>query len=401
MKKLHLLLLVAFTGITAFAQKTIQSTLKDITTGEPVEMATITADGTTISTISNAEGVFRLSLPANAATLTVSHLNYKPYTVSVANAGDEIHLEPSIITLEEVVVSSIPVEDLLKSAVKTSKKRLEKSLLLNTYYREFIKINGRDVRFADGLVDFYVKRKSGAADVYVQQSRAKKMISKGEKSLFKYGGDSITAKDEKDLENVSVYRVDEAISDGYNFKMTEKILSYSKDYDYTLKTRQDKNGRNLQIVTIKPKTGTKAGIYSGTVTYDTQTMLILETNIGYDPAYIQNAIHAKFLGFDLLIFASEKRTVFTLDKDKYIVTYNKSRIGLHIKYKDKFDDSMECVSDVVVNNFKETEEGPDRDTRFKGKALYAAGTHYTTEFWKNSNALVLTAAEEKLLQSME
>ena len=140
MKKLYLLLLVLFTGLSAFAQKTIQSKIKDLTTGEPVEMATISAEGTTISTVSNAEGSFRITVPDNVSTLSISHLNYKPFSVSIAEASGEINLEPSVITLEEVVVSNVPVDGLLRGAVKASKKKLEKSLLLNTYYLSLIHI---------------------------------------------------------------------------------------------------------------------------------------------------------------------------------------------------------------------------------------------------------------------
>jgi hypothetical protein len=400
MKKLYLLLLVLFTSLSAFAQKTIQSKIKDLTTGEPVEMATISAEGTTISTVSNAEGNFRITVPDNVTKLSISHLNYKPFSVSIAEASGEINLEPSIITLEEVVVSNVPVDGLLRGAVKTSKKKLEKSLLLNTYYREFVKINGKYTRFSDGLVDFYVKRKSGAADVYVQQSRALKLVKKGDKAILTHNKDSISAEDEKSIENVNLYSLDDAISGGYNFKIIEKILGNSKDYNFVLKTRQDKSGRDLQIVAISPKPGSK-GLYSGSVTYDTKTMLILESSYAIDPLYKQNTVDVKFFGFHVVLTANEKKTIFTNDNDKYIIKYNKGRLGMHMEFRDKIDDEMEFLSDVVVNNYKETEETPDKKARFKGKSLYSAGNKFTTEFWKNSNALLLTAAEEKILKSVE
>lgn len=400
MKKIYLLLLVLCAGVSAFAQKTIQSKIKDMATGEPVEMATITAEGTTISTVSNAEGSFRITLPASVTQLNISHLNYRPYTINVADASDEINLEPSIFTLEEVVVTNQPVEGLLRGAVKASKKKMEKSLLLNTYYREFVKINGRYVRFADGLVDFYVKRKSGAADVYVNQSRTRKLVKVGDTKIMTRGGDSITQADMQTIESIGVYKIDDAIETSYNFGLVNKIASDADLYDLTLKTRQDKNGRNLQIVSIKPKAGGK-GLYMGTVTYDTATNLILDANIQIDPAFISNAPEVKIFGIYLRITAIEKHTSFVLDKDKYIVSYNKGRVGIYIKFRDKIDDNMEFLNDMVVNNHKETEETPDRATRFRGKNLYNAGNHYTTEFWKNSNALLLTAAEEAILKSME
>lgn len=400
MKKIYLLLFVLCTGISAFAQKTIQSKIKDLTTGEPVEMATVSADGTTISTVSNAEGSFRIIVPNDATTLSISHLNYKPFSVSVAEASGEINLEPSIITLEEIVVSNVPVDGLLRGAVKASKKKLEKSLLLNTYYREFVKINGKYTRFSDGLVDFYVKRKSGAADVYVNQSRAIKLVKKGDKGILTHGNDSISEADERSLETVNLYKLDDAVSDAYNFKIIEKILGNAKDYNFVLKTRQDKSGRDLQIVAISPKPGSE-GLYSGSVTYDTKTMLILESSYAIDPLYKKNTVDIRFLGFHIVLTANEKKTIFTNDNDKYIMKYNKGRLSMHMEYKQKLNDEMEFLSDVVVNNYKETEETPDKSKRFKGKSLYSAGSHYTAEFWKNSNALLLTTAEENILKAVQ
>lgn len=400
MKNVYLLLFVFITSLSAVAQKTIKSTIKDLSTGEPVEMATISADGTSISTVSNAEGNFSITIPDNTTTLSISHLNYKPYTVNTADAAAEIHLEPSIITLEEIVVSNQPVDGLLRGAVKASKKKLEKSLLLNTYYREFIKINGKYTRFSDGLVDFYVKRKSGAADVYVNQSRAIKLIKKGDKGVLTYAKDTISEADEKSIENVNLYSIDDAVSGAYNFKVIEKILGTATEYDFQLKTRQDQSGRDLQIVNISPKPG-KKGFYTGKVVYDTKTMLIMEYNYAIDPLYIKNTIDVKLLGFHFVFTAHEKKTIFTNDNDKYIIKYNKGRVAVHMEYKKKINDEMEFLSDVVVNNYKETEETPDKSKRFKGKSLYTAGNHFTTEFWKNSNALLLTSAEEKLIKSVE
>lgn len=400
MKKLYLLLFVLCTSLSVFAQRTLQSTLKDLTTGEPIEMASVSAEGTTISTVSNAEGSFRITVPNDVSTLNISHLNYKPISLKVTEVSGEIHLEPSIITLEEIVVSNVPVDGLLRGAIKASKKKLEKSLLLNTYYREFVKINGKYTRFSDGLVDFYVKRKSGAANVYVNQSRAIKLVKKGDKGILTHGNDSISEDDEKSLETVNLYSLDDAVSGAYNFKVIEKILGNSENYNFVLKTRQDKSGRDLQIVAISPKQGSK-GLYSGSVTYDTKTMLILESSYAIDPLYKKNTVNIKFLGFHIVLTANEKKTIFTNDNDKYIMKYNKGRLGMHMEYRDKINDEMEFLSDVVVNNYKETEETPDKSTRFKGKSLYSAGNHYTTEFWKNNNALLLTAAEEKLIKSVE
>lgn len=154
-----LLALLLFVTAVSFAQTTIKGTLKDINTNQPIELATISADGTNIVTVSNSEGVFRITVPQSVTQVTISHLSYRDYTIKKEQfAQEDIFLEPSGIELEEVVVSNLTPEQILKQVVDKTKKRLEKSLYLNTYYREFAKVDGTYTKFSDGLLDFNVKK---------------------------------------------------------------------------------------------------------------------------------------------------------------------------------------------------------------------------------------------------
>ena len=401
MKRLLFLLLLM--PLAAVAQNiTISGTLKDSQTNEPVDMASIGAADSNISTISNETGNFRLTLPQGTEKIYFSHLNYKTYTLTLEGKDQsiDIKMEPNTIELEEVVVTNQPINGLLKAAVDASQKRFEKSILMNTYYREFAKINNNYLKFADGLLDYYIKRKSGAADLYVQQSRAKQLIPNGQKVFkkLKYTKDG----DNTDLAStMNIYDVRDAIADASHFKGVKRILSDDDKYNFELKLRKNSNGKDVEIVKITPKPEVKEMLLEGQVIYESDTKLIVDIELRTAKSHEQYSEMINVLLFKFKILSLAKRTGFRTDNGKYIMAYCQNRASFYILNKNQFDDTFEFMSDVITIDYKEGEFEFDKKKKYKNKDLFAAGNNYTSEYWKTSNMLLLTGEEEKILKSFE
>lgn len=77
MKKLLLLLFMQVAAIAAFAQTTLQGTVKDAN-GEPVSGATIVEKGTNNGTFSGGDGSFRINYKDENAVLVVTMMGYEP-----------------------------------------------------------------------------------------------------------------------------------------------------------------------------------------------------------------------------------------------------------------------------------------------------------------------------------
>ena len=87
---------------------TVTGVVRDSATGEPLPAANIRIDGTTRGTITNADGVFRLSLPPAPYTLIASFIGYRPDTLRVNLTRDvsvSAILAPIAIRLPEIVVT--------------------------------------------------------------------------------------------------------------------------------------------------------------------------------------------------------------------------------------------------------------------------------------------------------
>ncbi len=104
-KKFYYFLLMLFISISAFAQHGVKGTITDVKTGEPLAGVNVVVKGSTSTgTISDANGVFTLSVPANSV-LVFSYIGYLSQEVSVKGKSSvNVSLSEDVEALDEVVV---------------------------------------------------------------------------------------------------------------------------------------------------------------------------------------------------------------------------------------------------------------------------------------------------------
>src|SRR3954471_461753 len=118
MKKYLLLVTLVCSVFVLFSQtKTLSGTITDSKTKEPMVGATVLVKGTKIGTATDDKGRFKLDVPAEAKTLTVSYVGYNPKDVPIGGAlSFIIILETADIPGGEVVVTSSRVAESIKTA---------------------------------------------------------------------------------------------------------------------------------------------------------------------------------------------------------------------------------------------------------------------------------------------
>ncbi len=120
MKQLHLLLffvVLLVAGIpAAFAQeRTVNGKISDAT-GLPVVGATIKAKNSNVTTQSNSDGIFSITVPAGIEKLTISSIGFATQEVSISGKTDiTVALVASASELSEVIVTALNVERNKKS----------------------------------------------------------------------------------------------------------------------------------------------------------------------------------------------------------------------------------------------------------------------------------------------
>ncbi len=102
-----------FAGLASAQTGTITGTVRNSETGEPVEGAQISIPGSTMGTLSQANGRFMmLNVPAGRHTLRVAYIGYATLTEQVVVEPNQtttmnIQLEPEAIALQEIVVTGV------------------------------------------------------------------------------------------------------------------------------------------------------------------------------------------------------------------------------------------------------------------------------------------------------
>lgn len=260
--------------------------------------------------------------------------------------------------------------------------------MLNTYFRELIRVDSAYTRFSDGMLDYYVKKSNGASELYVKQSRAFRLDNQN------------TEQNEKATKTLAYHDIKDAVKDAYNFKYINQMLKLINVYDYNLKTKTDVNGRQLDIVTITPKPGAEYMLKTGTVAFDHATNLIIDIDVSTAESKKQYSreVNIGFLKFQ--VFNEARRSVYKLEGEKYLLVYNQNRLDLHLTMGEKYNNRFEFMNDMVVLDYKEGEFELDRKERFKGNTLFDAGTNHSADYWNDTNVMLLTNTEQELIKPL-
>ena len=148
---------------------------------KPLVFATLTVEGTNISTITNTEGNFLLKVPKEYTdkNVVVSFLGYKTKKVPIANLKpekNEISLEVSVTQLSEININA--PKDALALVKETLRNRVDNYFddptLMTAFYRETIKRRRRNVSLAEAVVNVYKTPYSSARDDVVELYKARK-----------------------------------------------------------------------------------------------------------------------------------------------------------------------------------------------------------------------------------
>lgn len=391
MKKIIAICLFIIANFSFSQSRTVNGVIKDSNTLLPVESVSIGLSNSNVGTISNEEGKFKITLSGNENTLNFSHLYYKleNYSVKQTDSEIEIFLQPKSFVLDEVVVNQKPGKTVLEEAVVASKSKLEKSLILTTYYREFINVDNKYTNFSEGIIDYYIKRKSGASDLHVKQSRTFDLK------------DENASEREQAILSVNLNDVRKAVSYAYNFKMITQILKSDKYY-FGVETKSEVGGSSIDVITIEPKENLDDEfIYEGTITYDSKSKLILDINLRFSPEHkkfnvVHNVLIAKIKFNDIV-----RRASFKIDGDKYVMIYSQVKSNVYVKFGNKINNTFESLCDITTLNYKEGEFDLDKSKKYKESSLFTNGNKYTEEFWKKYDVILLNDAEQKIINSFK
>ena len=165
--------------VTSFNQ--FKGEVVDSENNKPLVFATLTLEGSNISTITNTEGKFLLKIPTSIkqGNIIVSFLGYKTSVVPLEQLKDnknKIALMVSITKLEEV---NVVIPKSARTLVKETLRRKGENYfgdptLMTAFYRETIKKRKKNVSLSEAVVNIYKTPYSSEKKDAVQLYKARK-----------------------------------------------------------------------------------------------------------------------------------------------------------------------------------------------------------------------------------
>lgn len=382
-KKTYLMFLLLFSTF-CLAQSEITVILKDAETDLPIEDAVITVLRTNQGLISNAEGVFKLSL-TRPSLIEISHTSYKKLFIKsstfIENGNNIIVLEKETELLQEVILTERHPQDILKDLIKNSLKKLTVPANLRVFTREFFMRDNQYSFYNDGLVNFQIldEKKNIKTDILVEQNRTIGLVDEFDKDLLGYNLNNL-------MENY------------YQFSYLEKIVDSraKKKYDFQLLTYPQ--NQNYLLIRVKPLTTVEGFMSEYTILYDSKKKIILEVTSFLPEDRAQN--NAAFLDFkNRKIYKSVFRNTYRLETKDYYLANSKEEIGFTTQ-KNNEETKFEVSNYLITTEFRDNIFKYKDTEIFKDKTLLNKKNSILTEYWEVDTGVLLTQTEKDIINNL-
>ncbi len=276
---LMVLFLVGFGGIhsaSAYFQDDTQETtpfeqykgeVLDSETNKPLVFATLTIEGSNISTITNTEGQFALKVPKTMSDgkVLVSFLGYKSRAIRLSQfseGNNEIKLKVSVTELAEVNLS-IPKNagELVRQTLKRKGQNyFDDPTLMTAFYRETIKKRRKNVSLSEAVVNIYKTSYTSERKDAVKLYKARKSTdySKLDTVALKLQGGPFNAL------FVDIMKYPEYI-------FTDESM---EDYSFSFDRSTRVNDALIYIVDFEQRPGVREQLYQGKLYIDAENKIL-------------------------------------------------------------------------------------------------------------------------------
>lgn len=384
---------------------TVTGTVRDRQTRKKLENVTVTLAGTSISTVTNAEGVFSLKIPGQDAGkyLRLSHVNYQNTrfsTTAPANAGHlkaTIWMTPVTRQLDEVVVYGGEARRIVEEALKRIPQNYSSSeSMLNAFYRETIQKRSRYIGVSEAMMDVYktsYKQRSADRDK-VQLAKARRLLSQKHSDTLAVkvvGGPNLAI-------YLDVVKNGEALFDA-------QTLDY---YFFYQEPSVMLNDRIQYVISFRPRVTLDYALFEGKVFIDRENLSLTRAEFSLDLSEREKAVaailHKKPVGLRFRPLEVNFLATYRQQDGKTYLNYICNEMRFKCNWKRKlFSSSYTARSEMVV---VDREDHPDRiiarRDAFKEKQIFydVVPEYWEEDYWKDYNIIEPTEPLENAVKKL-
>ncbi len=330
----------------------------DSGTNKPVVFANVILKGTTIGTVTNADGEFLIKAPANAdiRTLEITHIGYETKLVNLAElegGKSVIMISSVIIPIEAVTVSYRDPVELLLSAIDNIPENYSiHPVMLKAFYRETIKQNRNYVGVAEAVLDIYKAEYANVA------SSDRTMIYKGRKSQDVQKMDTVVVK----LQGGPYVSLLLDIAKHPRDILSEDLMD---QYTFTYGGITSVQDRQATIIKFEPREYADIPLYRGSIFLDAENLAFIGMDFLLDESKIGEAadlfIRKKPASMKVDIESANYLVKYRVYEDTWYLSYVRSELNFRCKWEKKlFSSRYNLMSEMAVTDLDQ-----ENVTKFK------------------------------------
>ncbi len=356
-----LLLSLAFASVTfaasipdeqptedTLAYESYTGKILDSETKKPVVFANVILKGTSIGTVTNADGEFLIKAPAksNIQLLEISHIGYETNFIKLPDLeGDNaiIMLSSVTVPIEGVTVSyGDPVQLLLTAINNIPKNYSRDPVMLKAFYRETIKQNRNYVGVAEAVLDIYKSEYGNSV------GSDRPLIYKGRKSQDYKKMDTIIVK----LQGGPYVSLMLDIA-----KNPGEILSpdMMDQYVYTYGGTTSVQDRQAMIIKFEPREYVNIPLYRGSIFLDVENLAFIGMDFLLDERKIADAaalfVRKKPASMKVDIESANYLVKYRVYEDTWYLSYVRSELNFKCKWQKKlFSSRFGLMTEMAVTD---------------------------------------------------
>jgi hypothetical protein len=377
---------------------TIKGSLADYETGKPIHFVAIGILNSTIGTISNQDGVFRLTIPDSLRQhkIRFSHIGYESMDLELTLLEGEtinLTLKPQFVSLQEIVVRyTNPIQLLSEMLNHRPVNYSFTPVYMTSFYREGIEHRRRNIDLTESVLQVY---KTGY-DKNVTNDQTK--LIKKRRFVNRQKTDTIFPKMRSGINSCLVLDIMKELPEFIN-------PDDESSYTYTNKGVDIIDGHVVNIIHFRQREHIKEPLYKGELYIERESKALVEIRFEINPLLVGKAMH---------MFVDKKSAGLKIDLQyaRYIVSYKPSEDGIYyinhvrgdIEFKVRhrkrlFSSPLNFWFEMVTCKVDTNNVQPfPRNERLSPTRIFAETKHsYDKNFWENFNIIL---PEEELKEDI-
>ncbi|SNY99382.1 carboxypeptidase-like regulatory domain-containing protein [Flagellimonas pacifica] len=375
----------------------------DATSKKPLVFATLSVEGTNISTITNTEGSFLLKIPQSITdgTIVVSFLGYKSKNIKLSELKpnkNKISLSVSVTELSEVNINAPKDASALvkETLARKGDNYFDDPTLMTAFYRETIKKRRKNVSLSEAVVNIYKSPYSSLRKDAVELYRARKSTdySRLDTVALKLQGGPFNAL-YVDIMKYPEYIFDNNSIDDYKFRFSRSTRI---------------NDRLIYVIKFEQHESIMAPLYKGELFIDvdnkTLTSAIYTLNITDKVAAAKLFVRRKPARVDVWPTEVAYRVDYREKSGKWYYGYSNVLLKFKVDWEDKlFNSVYSMMAEMAVTDWEKNVTGklPKNRERLKKSIILSdeAIGFSDPDFWGEYNIIEPEKSIESAIKKIQ